>query len=295
LSITEIRKKAAGLLRALALLTVVMTAGSFFAARQLRASWGERLVGFGLELKRWEGIRLSTSPRRLFLNGAQLELASASSSLPVADVLDRLERTCDANGHVVGAERAQQLLRAPGPRGARLKPWLREETSERGLVACFDFGGPATLSGLTARLAAFARSGDLADVGKFRYVLAERHGEQTSVLFLWADGALPLRQMFPAAGDAPGRDPVGVPRLIGGRRLLAAAEDGTPYGFTAYQVAETSPEVALVAYRNALASRGFALSDLGHDTFLAQQGDRALLFHAATARRGVAVSVSELR
>lgn len=265
------------------------------AARQARATWGERLVSFGLELKRWRELRLSTAPRRLSLNGAQLELVSATSSLPVGEVLDRLEQVCNSEGGLVGTERAQQLLFEPVSVTKRLKPWLRDEVNDRGVLACLDTGGPLNIGALASRLRAFAQTGDLADVGALRYAFVERHGESTSILLLWTDGALPLKRMFPTVGDAPGRDPLGVPRGVGSRRLLSAVEAGAAYSFTAYQTADGTPAAALAFYRSALPPLGFALSDLGHDTVLARQGERALLLHAASAARGVAVSIGELR
>jgi hypothetical protein len=77
--------------------------------------------------------------------------------------------------------------------------------------------------------------------------------------------------------------------------LLSAVEDGAPYSFTAYQTGESSPAVVLSSYRARLAPLGFALSDLGRDTLMARQGERALLLHAAASSRGVTVSVGELR
>jgi hypothetical protein len=125
--------------------------------------------------------------------------------------------------------------------------------------------------------------------------LAQRHGDRTSVLFIWSEAAVPLLQMFPKTGDAPGIDPKAVPRPDGSERLLSGVEHGAPYSFTAYRTLAASPDVLLAWYRESLQARGFAVSDGPSGALWARQGERTLLVRAARARAGVVSAVAEMK
>jgi hypothetical protein len=297
LSISSVGRSFWGLLRAAVVVAVLVSGLGALSLREARAAFGERLLGFGGDLARLSGFRMASTPRRVSVNGVQLELVSASTPLSVKETLDRLEVICRKRGGVVGADQAAQLLLNPVAPPARgwLEPRMRKETESKGMLACLDTSGPLTLSDLTARLSSFVRTGDLSDVGGLRYAVAERQGSSTAVLFFWSEGAMPLKAMFPKSGDAPGADPAGVPRPRGARRLLSGIEHGAPFSFTAYTTDATSPESLVGWYQASLYEAGFAVTADSAGVLVARRGERTLFIDAIQTRRGVVASVSELR
>ena len=144
------------------------------------------------------------------------------------------------------------------------------------MVACLardaDLGYAGTLQALTR----FAKSGDLADLGKLRYVMAERaKGGRTHVIGVWTEGSFHIGNMFPSEGDCPGSDLPETYRPEGSRRLLTASVEGAPFGVRIYQVAGT-PEEVLAGYGAGMAALGWkpvAAVDQG----LPQDGGRAFM------------------
>ncbi|HKY34861.1 MAG TPA: hypothetical protein VJN18_02875 [Polyangiaceae bacterium] len=293
---SKLLRVCSGVVRAGCVLLLVVGVLGGLTLRQAQAAWGERLLGFGDELSRWEGIRLPSTPRRMSLNGAQLELVSGSTALPVGEALDRLEALCRTRGGVRGVEQATELLLQPaaGATG-RLEPRLRHETANQGVLACLDTGGALSVSELTERLNAFKATGDLSSIGHLRYIRAERRGSRTSLLFLWTEGAFPLTAMFPKDGDAPGLDPKGVARPAGAQRLLSGVEHGAPYSFTVYKTKSASPEALAEWYRGSLGRAGFQVSGSAPATVVARQGARMLVIRTAESRSGVVAALAELR
>lgn len=285
-----------GFARASLVVALLACAALGLGLRNARADFGERLLGFGAELPRWDGFRFDSTPRRVSLNGVELELVAANTALSVGEALDRLEGVCAARAGIDGADQVSRLLLEPAARpGGWLEPRIRRESDSEGVIACLDTGGPVSVRDLTARLQAFARTGDLNAVGALRYALAQRHGNRTSVLFIWTEGAVPLLQMFPKVGDAPGIDPKAVPRPDGAGRLLSGAEHGAPYSFTVYRTRAASADELLAWYRQSLSTSGFVVSDAPSGALWARQGDRTLLVRAARGRVGVVSAVAEMR
>lgn len=293
------RKRASRLLayaRAAAVLLMVTLGGFGLGLRVARATLGERLLGFGSQLSRWQGFRLTTAPRTVSVNGAELNMVVASSSLPLRVALDRIEAVCDQAGGIDGAKLVPKLLREASPvNQSWLKGHVRQESEHEGVIACLDTGGPLALGELTARLHAFAQSGDLNNVGAFRYATARRTGNVTTVLLIWVDGPLPLRVMFPRHGDAPGVDPAAVPRPPGSVRLLSGIEHGAPYSLTAYRTQAATPERLLAWYRPTLRAAGFVVEDAKHGILIARQGSGTLLIQASSTHQGVTAAIGELK
>jgi hypothetical protein len=282
--------------RAFAVLFIVAAVGLFGLARRAEAQLGEKLVGFGDELARFGEFRASSAPRRLTVNGLELNLLTFSAALDVSAVLDRLEASCRKHG---GLEAPHTLLaRAAEVRwlDSLLSGILRRESARRGVLACFDTAGKLDLSALTERLDAVKASGDLSKLGDFRYVLARREGHQTTVLVLWTHGGLALAGAFPKSGDAPGRDPENVPRAPEMRRLLSAKEHGAPYSIAVYEAGKKSFR-GLVGWYDAEFSRGgwSVKRDDSKNVLVARRGDRVIAVCMSTTKDGMtAVSVVEL-
>jgi hypothetical protein len=171
---------------------------------------------------------------------------------------------------------------------------LRKEAEHEGILACVDTDGPLGVAELTDRLERFSQSGNLADFGKLRYVLARRTGAITTLLVLWTDREAQLLGLMPESGDAIGKDPNDFPRAAGLRRLLSAAEQGAPYTLTLYDAGTQPASTLLDWYQSELERRGWSVSR-SRDRLLAQQGSRSVVLDVRALKRGkTAVSVAEL-
>src|SRR5690606_14225664 len=104
----------------------------------------------------------------------------AHTTQSVTEVLDRYEGYCRSAPSALGRamQEIPQALEGAAPVSKEqpaLAGILREEAGGRGMVACFvDEHASGDLERLGARLQAFSRSGDLSELGRFRYAFAER-------------------------------------------------------------------------------------------------------------------------
>ena len=252
---------------------------SVLGLRAAQARVGESLKGFATELLTWKSARFASEPRNLWLNGAELRFVSASTPLSVTETLDQLQEVCERHGGIAGAERL--LLAKSAALSQRSTSWLhgvfRKESADEGFLVCLDTGGGLSLSDLAKGIQRFAKTGDLADLGGLRYVLVRREADVTSALILWADGPLPLLHLFPEQGDAPGREPLNLPRPDRAKRVLSAAERDAPYSVTLYE-SSLGAEPALAAYLDQLKSNGWSVTPGGQpSTAVAHTGDRTVL------------------
>ena len=280
-----------GTLRAGALLTVILVfaLGALLGSAEARA--GEALLGFGAELFEWQGAQFHTSPRRLTVNGLELRLVTASTDLPVPDVLDRFEGLCRKKSGVAMPTGVKLALPA-----APLDGVLRSGSEREGVVACADTNGPLELLDIAPRIERLASTGDLSELGELRYFIARRSGNTTTVIALWTEGGAPLLKMFPQTGDAPGRDPEDVPRPENVQRLLTAAEHAAPYSVTLYRANSWRPDALLNRYVDALRRGGWSVdSPTGGKSVVAHKGIRTIAVTVSRTKAGRTVaSVTEL-
>ncbi len=279
-----------GAMRAAFALGVIVSLACFGWLGSAKAQVGESLRGFGAELLSWQSARLHSAPRRLRLNGLELNLVTLSRPGDVKSTLDHFHESCRKHGGLVlgPAEQAKLGISSDGT--------FRQESEDEGVLACLDTGRPLAVGELLERLQRFTETGDLASVGELRYVMARRDGKRTTALALWTDGSAPLVASFPKTGDAPGIDPVGVPRMHGTRRLLSAAEEPLPYSMNIYAVDGQAASGVLAWYKSALVAEGWTVEEARQGALTARRGDRSLLLRATTASngRGTTVSLAEL-
>jgi hypothetical protein len=273
----------AGAWRVAAFFTLVICSLSYFAARSAYAESERKLLRFGEELAAELGPDMVGDAQPLVINGEQLFLSSKQSELPVAEVLDRLAMSCAARAR--GPQAAPPLQPMPGDRWlldldekiqraetpAELPALLdsllhqpeqlgivRDERAGAGQLACI--APPHGNGGLTAFLARareFLRSGDLAAIGDVRYVAArELDNGKTHVLAVWSEGAFRIGALFPASGDAPGSDLLGVPRPIAATRELSVIAPGRSFALRLYGSTQRPHEV-LAFYARALPEQGW--------------------------------------
>ncbi len=225
-----------------------------------RARADELVMEVGSQLLSYARATELDGPQTLIVNGLPLHVLSGSTRDGVSTLLDTFHARCRrASG---GLDRLPP--EPPGkhrwPRIAEhaLDPVLRRDDARGGYVACLDLG-TATLPAddLLERLERFLEHGDPSEVGDLRFAWAFRSGDTTTYVGVYTDGPLPLAAAFPAQGDAPGSDVVGVPRPAHGRRVLSAFQRDAAPMLASYESSAT-PRVALQSFAEQLTHRGLA-------------------------------------
>jgi hypothetical protein len=241
------------------------------AALSFRSAYGDVKYS-ALEMGRELGQLDDVGPGRpLMLNGQPVHIRSSTEQVPVGTVLDAVEERCRRSS--VGLAEALDDLPALAKKdlpqkldGQAASAVITERSYGRGMVACLvrEDGAPArSLGDSVERLARFAESGDLSQVGSLRYLYAEatENGE-THMVSVWTDGVFDLGAFAPEKGDAPGSDLDGVPRPEGSHRMLTAGADGVPYSVRLYR-AVGSPQQVFGFFDQELPRRGWTLTFRG--------------------------------
>jgi hypothetical protein len=223
------------------------------AALAMRSAWGdvgESSMIVGRELMSMKDMVGASHQVRL--NGEAVYVASATLEAGPRDVLDRVEKLCregsrDLDDVVRDPENKlsaelRTSLQGMGPMALGI---MRRDAGTEGVVGCLARPTNGGVAALSERLATFAKSHDLGDVGHLRYVYARQvKPGLTHVVTVWSEGQLRLDKLFPPTGEPAGSDPPGMPRVPGSTRLLSAEVDGAPYGIRIYD-APGSPAEAL--------------------------------------------------
>ncbi len=264
-------------IRLTAFALVVSTALMLFSVRAAATHVREGMMSFGREMMEYADRHSMGQTRTLQINGAYLQFASGSTSDNVDRVLSFYQQRCGAHDGLT-AHLTDQVGQVPPPApltGAsasahapatqssprqRTPGTLRVDEADRGYVACFDVGSARlTPAEIVRRLRAFVASGDLAEVGRMRYLYAERSPTgRTRFIGFWSDGEVNVRHMFPTTGDVPGEDPADVPRPAGMRRLLDAREIDRPYSMSIFSGAGR-PEAVEAQFRDQMPRHGWSL------------------------------------
>jgi hypothetical protein len=271
------------------------------AARSVYADVREMGLGVGHQLAKLED--LTGDGVLIRLNGTDLHRASAHTSQSTGEVLSRYEAYCRQSPGALG--RAMQDIpsalkdRIDMPRDPALRASvIRDETDGRGMVVCFVDDPEVSPDPLFARLRAVSETGDLSKLGRFRYAFAEPSAGPkggTHVVTFWSDGALNLKTMFPASGDAPGTDSSVAPRPAGSRRTLSATVAGYPASVRIY---ESQVERAAIErmYDETLRAKGFRKIETrdprGSAAYL-REDDTEILLSFVQSRQRTTVTIIE--
>jgi hypothetical protein len=199
---------------------------------------------------------------RVQLNGEPVNVASTTTDMTVSQVLDRFEQDC--REHTGGLDEELQKLSASlkdnlpsNLEGSGGMGILRKEIAGHGMVACLARDGNAGSKGILAAAREVLQTGDLAPLGKLRYVNADRRSDgKTHVVSAWTDGTFRIGHMFPANGDAPGSDPGYAVRPPDARRILSAGVEGAPFGIQVYD-STAAPETVLAHYDREMPAGGW--------------------------------------
>lgn len=259
--------------------TTVVVRSAFFAAlvvgllavvtamlaQAAHAEIDETLLDIGSDLMRFPGSQPG-KVRDLRVNGARVSLRAESVDAPLDQVLSHYERAC-AEGHARVFRAVGEAIGGPVGRAAPALGVLATSSgrsSNRGYVACADFGAASDLQSVLHQLLGVSRSGDLDGIGTLRYTYVEADdssGEERSfVLAIWASSSALVQKLVPMEGrDAEGRDLEGLPRPKDMQRLLSAWEVGSPSGLFSYVTDAHSPEELEAFYRAVLPIHGWRI------------------------------------
>lgn len=224
--------------RLIPIIVFIQVVGLLAAARSSYAATSELMVGIGADMMKFAGARYQDRPRTVFLNGLTLRFSSGSAKANLSEVLAYFHAGCrEHNGRLfeqyVDFEKDHRVNKSWENRPF-IDGILSYHDENRGYVACIDTGNrKLSPREVIRRVKSFFKTGELSEIGEFRYVMAERVARGTSFMTLWTDGPANLFRAFPQGVDAPGRDIEIIPRPPESRRLLSAWEsDQAPAIFT---------------------------------------------------------------
>lgn len=250
-----------GVLRVMVYASAVCLAISALAARSAYGDLKESSLVIGRELSQF-GDLLGKS-QRLRLNGEQVFVASALTDQTVKQVIDRFDATCreHAGGLVEEFENLPEAVKKQLPdhlQGTEGVGIMRQANDLEGSISCLSQDGKQGSRGLMRHMDEFVATGDLAAIGKLRYVYARRTpAGKTHVVAVWTDGSFRVRNLVPMDGsEPPGSDPADTPRPDGAVRLLSAEVEGAPYGVHIYEVPRKS-EAVLQGFEQEMPKRGW--------------------------------------
>lgn len=258
-----------GVLRVGAYLSVISLVSAGFAARSAHGSISEQALVTGRQLSKLG--EFTKSSERLSLNGQALDIASATTSLSMKQVLDKFEGLCKEEGAVPRDLReVQGVLSDPtlAKEAARLNYGvLRQETKDDGVIACTVKNPTRADRRFWDGFAAFAESWDLAEIGLLRYAYVRKLDDgSTHVLTVWTDGSFKVNAMVPPSegADSPGADSANVPRPPSAVRYLSASAEGRPHGIRVYESKAPAKEI-LAGYEKEMTAKGYEQVFIGED------------------------------
>jgi hypothetical protein len=282
------KSRTAGIARVAAYAVTVGAVIGGLSLRSAMADIGEASQALGHQLLPLSDVLGERS--HVMVNGESIFIGNALTDEPVGEVLDRFVQNCHEHrssssevwSKVAGMQEkfskltAQQI--ASTPRHAQLTAALgklagmpvdrfgtiRTGGDDSGAVICFTQADGTPLDGATA-WTEFRKTGDLGKLGNLRYAYATRTKQKTHVLTAWTQDKFNFTSLSLKAGDAPGQDPVGVPRPPSSRRVLTASVTQTPYGLHVYESPDTPAQV-LEFYDTKMTEDGWiTLKPLGKD------------------------------
>ncbi|MCB9666542.1 MAG: hypothetical protein H6715_00245 [Myxococcales bacterium] len=252
-------------LRVLFFIVVAYGAIFWFASRSVKADVEQMLLSVGGEMMHYGRATHQDAPRTISLNGQTLKLSVGTTKDSLQEVLDHYERRCNLKDGGLSNELAEAYKQNGHQLSKGQKKLLgtivRQDGGGKGFVVCLDAGTQKRhWKDWIAHLSRFVQSGNISEVGEIRYLYAERHKHTTTLVTLWADGALNVFHMFPNSGDAPGFDLPDVPRPKEAKRLLSAGEEGFSQSVHIYAANTMTGNQLFDFYHQALLTAGWRIS-----------------------------------
>lgn len=239
-------------------LCVVGVLATCFIVHRAAAELGERSMGIGRGLENFAG--LAGRVTALSFNGASFSVSTKVVDEAVEQVLERFVARCNEDTGRLSADLERELLPSTGLSASLLQRMLvMRDALDDGTATSVCLGGlgEGGLSGLSARVQAFAKSGDVSELGQLRYTFMRGVGKRTHVILVSAEGPLQLGELFPSdARDVTGPEVVPGVRPAHASRILAAAAAGTPHVMNAFRV-KGEPAAAMSDYGSQLEAIGY--------------------------------------
>jgi hypothetical protein len=287
-----------GFLRAGAVLLVCLALGLSWLGQRVHARGEQLLQRFGEHMMRYAGAHHQSQPEEVLINGASFFLSTGTAAASVSEVLDQFHAKCQQKNGQLHAQWNALTKHKPSKLPSLLDGVFRTETSQVGVVACAEAAdGPLPPELLLSRVKAVLASGDISKLGNLRYAYVDRSSEHESMFVaVWSEGPLNFRQMFPAQGDAPGFDPVGIPRAPGTRRVLATEPKTASAGLHVYSAQGRSAAQLMDFYASALPVAGFTLTTRQAHFVVAHDGKRTVTIAAqddASTGQGLATIATQ--
>lgn len=275
--------------RACLYLTVVGTVLALVLGRTVSAQVGERGIVLGRELAQFQD--LLGGAHRVLLNGQPIYVASAVTDETMGQVLDRFEAQCTrhsgglkAQFDALPAAQAKKIAEAAPVAWSHRLGIFREERGNEASIACIERPNGDGIASVAHSLKAFARSGDLREVGNMRYAYVRRtdDGKKVSVISSFTEGSFRLYDVVGKGRSEPtGDDPPATPRPPRSRREMSAAIDAQ-YGAYVFESGAEPGEI-LAFYDAELPKAGWmqlvGQRDLGVTVW--QRDGRTMVVHAA--------------
>jgi hypothetical protein len=278
-------------LRVIFLLVFIIAALLSSLLRVSVASAEEGLMALGQHLAVVAEQGLGTDGRGVLINGQVVGFRVLTTSKSLESALDFYELWCREGSGVFSEEleAVEEMAASVGIDRSWKDLTMRSQSGPRGYVACIQQPGHRPdIQTLQARLAAFNKSGDLSELGRFHYVYATDLGQERRVVAVWTQGPFRPYALFPADGDAPGEEIPGIPRPPSGRRSLSAGELGTPQTLNIYIECEQSAEELAGFYREQLVRNQWTLlSDVRDESggilLAIERGEEVRFLHFGSA------------
>lgn len=250
------KARIAGVARVGGFLAVASLGIGMFATHSAKADMAKATIKFGREVAplALEGAN------EVRINGQSFFLREGQSSAPVKDILDEFEDRCKKQKGALGELWAQvpEKVEFQGqsmllPNSMRAGVLRADEGAGEGAVMCL-VKGERSSGSMTESFTNFAKSQDLGDLGKLRYVYAQgsKNGK-TRVVTAWTEDSFSFKAIGAPDGDPPGGD-TSLPKPEGARRFMNAEVVGTPFGIRLYEVQQSPQEV--VAFYDKWAAAG---------------------------------------
>ncbi len=270
-------RRVKGALRVLAYGTVVSAGLFVYSYRSAKADIGKSSMQVGRDLAQVADLLQETTQIRL--NDQPVYVASAVTQEPLSDVLERFDKHCAASPGALGeswkglAKAGKSLDPKTDSKAAALVSAgiVHHETRKEGVVLCL-VKGSETRGTLTEAARAFTKTHDLGVLGKLRYAYAQVTPQgNTMVLTVWTEDRFNLGAIFPAEGEAPGKDPEGIPRPPDSKRLMSIDIAGTPFGTFVYR-SKQEPAQLVGFYDAEMNAKGWTIIDPDQAYGAAQTG-----------------------
>jgi len=259
-------KRVLGTLRVLTYGSVVCAGLFVYSYRSAKADIGKSSMQVGRDLAEVADLLQETTQIRL--NDQPVYVASAVTQEPLSDVLDRFDKHCATSPGTLGeawkglAKSGKSLDAKTDTKAAALVSAgiVHHETRKEGVVLCL-VKGSESRGTLTEAAQAFTKTHDLGVLGKLRYVYAQVTPQgNTMVLTVWTEDKFNLGAVFPAEGEAPGKDPEGISRPPESKRLMSIDIANTPFGTFVYR-SKQEPAQLVDFYDAEMNAKGWIIID----------------------------------